>query len=271
MIAGYDTLDDIAMDACQDLQDYDWHYYYNMQRYGIRCLNEMHISFMNRPKEVYLEVDQSTKTVTLPSDYKNYIKVSVEYNGILWALGLNERMCRPMRDECGDYILGDGGLVTGTKHQWNYYTAENSEWNGNYWYWWMNEFSGSKQYGWGGGYNSQGYYRVDDTKGVILLNPDFAWSHIVLTYIGEVYVPGVTTYVPSMAREAIACGMKYYFLEMMKNTTGKGEMRDYKIKAADAGAAYWAAVRKSAQRMKANSPYELVAAYRRSVGPMVRG
>ena len=275
MIAGYTEIDEAIREACQDVGDNHLHYWLSMYRWGIRCWEEMKMDIANRPKTVHLTVDKATKTVDLPSDFVNYITVGVEQNGILWALGYNPQMCRPAKDECGDGVLGDGGLPNGLTRQIGLRNEDGSlqGWGDGYWnYDWGQgfggdeRFGGQKVYGLGGGWNQRGYYKVMHEDGVILLNPAFDWDKVVLVYISRGYSPGSITFIPDMLRECIINYCKWKWFEYKMNTTGKQEMRDYAAKAANHREQYYVKLRLSAGRMRANSHYEIMAAYRRSYG-----
>lgn len=270
MIAGYTEMDTLVREACMEVGDDGLHNALNMYRYGTRLLQDMNLGMDKSPEYAYLTPDPTTKTVTLPEDYVNYVAVGIEHNGIFWALGYNPRMCRPKVDDCGEPVLGDGGLVTGTRHQIFLRNSEDEAsgaWYGNYWTdasWWPNY--GQQEFGLGGGYNTFGYYKVVPKDGVIMFNPSFNWGAVVLIYIKKAYCAGKKTLVPEMMTEALLTGMIWKFFQFKKNTTIRGEMRDYGAKAEDYRQRHFAERRMAGQRMRNNTHYEILAAYRRSTG-----
>ncbi len=274
MIAGYDYMDDVVREACNDLEDYHDHYWFTIYRNCVRCLEEMKIDIANRPTIKYLKVDQATKTVALPKDFINYISINIEYNGIMWALGYNPQMCRPVADDCGDTPLGEGGLINGLTYQPYLRGSEFDEngFEGQYlWGDWLWGDIAQKNYGHGGGYNNMGYYKVLHEDGIILLNPDFKYEHIILVYVSRGYAEGQKTLVPTMLKEAIILYGKWKFFETKMNTSANSnEIYVNRVKAENMKQQYWAKHRLSQNRIRNNSPYEIVAASRRANGPHVK-
>ena len=273
MIAGYTPIDEVIREACQDVGDDFFHYWHTMYRYGIRCFEEMKMDIANRPTIVHLPVDQDTKTVALPTNFVNYITVGVEQRGIIWALGYNPQMCRPSKTDCGEDVLGEGGLPNGLTRQIGLRNEDGSlqGWGEGYWnYDWNTydgeRYGGQKVYGLGGGWNQRGYYKVMHEDGIILLNPEFNWTEIVLVYVSRAYEPGSITYIPDMLKECIINYCKWKWFEFKTNTSGKQEMRDFNNKAMIHREQYYVKLRLSAGRMRNNSAYEIVAAYRRAYG-----
>lgn len=271
MIAGYTYMDDVVREAAQDVGDFHDHYWFQMYRFGIRCLEEMKIDMLNRPSIRRIPVDQDTKTVTLPADYVNYISIGVEYNGILWNLGYNPRMCRPSPDNCGDMTLGEGGLPNGLLNQVGLRNEDGTlqSYEGTFrWYdTSINPGFGQKQYGHGGGWNERGYYKVMHEDGIIMLNPSFDFTEIVLVYVSKAYTEGTKTLVPHMVVDCVKSYCKWKWFEYKSDISGRTEMRDWMSKAANHRQQYFAKFRLSQIRQRQNSPYEVAAAVRRSFGP----
>ncbi len=266
-------IDAVINEAQSDLGEFQQHYYAILYGYAVRCIEEMNYDILNWPHERYFPVDHTTKTVTLPDGFVNHITVGVEHNGIVWALGLNPRMCRPMKDDCGDVVLGDGGLPSGMKRQWRTLNQGDTSDNAFWWDWWeygYDYWRGQKLYGEGGGWNERGYYRVMKEDGIILLNPDFKWDNIVLTWVGDRYSPGTKTMVPKMVANAMISYMKWKHFQGKANISTGILFRENTAKAKGFEDEYWAARQVAKARRVNNSLYEIVAAYRRSYGPHIK-
>lgn len=271
-IAGWVQLDEIEREAEARLTEYYGHYYGDIHDIAVRCVKELNYDTANTPKRIWLEVDRSLQRAVLPDDFVNYVTIGVEVNGILVALGYNPRMCRPRPDECGAQELGEGGIPSGLKEQWELADgAANPFWFRPWQYaYWPNANDVPHMYGHGGGWNQRGYYRIEKHGGWIDFNPAFNWDHVLLEYISNGFAPGSTTQVPEMMSEAIICYCLWKFFGKKKITETGRRFQELGQLEADYFQQWVVQKRKAAQRQTNNSLYEITAAKRRSFGPHIK-
>lgn len=132
-------------------------------------------------------------TVNLPHDYINYIKVGVPIGGQLWTLTLNRSVIGPTATttDCDISIeqAASESVDTSNYDRW-YYTGHYNQ-NG--------EYIG-KMYSYGGGWNSEGYFKEDKANHRFILDSVTA-NQIVLEYNSSEL--GRDTIVPHYAVPAI--------------------------------------------------------------------
>lgn len=142
---------------------------------GFRGLKSLNQSFAAEPKTVRLPVNGNL-TVTLPADYVSWSKIGVLNNlGEVCSLKVNRGLTL-FRDNNPNRIadiapnISDGFYgIYGIPLYFNYYN------NGTY----------CNLFGVGGGLITYGECRVDETNGVIVLNPQFRYDNIILEYISN--------------------------------------------------------------------------------------
>jgi hypothetical protein len=154
--------------------------YYNI---GLKGLKELNFDTVRMIKAVEVTVNSSTNTITLPTDYVKFVSISVVgSNGELQYLGRKEKL-----------NLTTGAVSSDDGDDSLYY--DNVD-NGIY-----------ARYGFGGGNNSNGYYRENldgDTIEFSSVSGDL--NKIILEYIsdGSSGVTGDNIQVHTFAQEALA-------------------------------------------------------------------
>lgn len=136
-------------------------------------------------------------TVPIPDDYINYTKVGINYGGRLWTLTVNRDILPPTRKvECGVSIEEAQNLTPANSvcDAWRFSPHYNR--SGEY---------VTQQFGLGGGWNSQGYFKEDLTNRRFLL--DTPAGEIVLEYISDEV--GMDAIVPQYAVEGIKAWIDY--------------------------------------------------------------
>lgn len=165
--------------------------YYKLWHLAFRCMEQLGLDFFYQIKSVKLPVN-ANKTVTLPSDYRNYTKLGV-LNGMgeLVPLKYNEKLTT--------YSDINPTRVTDTTSNnfVNHYSFSSpvffNFWNGSSY---TNYYGVNVNGLYGGG------FKIDSENGVILLDSIFNWDGLVLEYIANP-AEGQDYYIPSQFREAM--------------------------------------------------------------------
>jgi len=170
---------DYAVNQCLvDIEDYDMAQYQRFLQFANLGYTDLNLFVTQNVKVAYLKVNDN-KTVDLPNDYMDYLKIGVEINGQVWTLTLNDDMLLPRTtDACGEIIPPDlraiGDDVDGTKAlipNFGFYFAAHFR-NGQYI---------GERYGIGGGFN-MAYFRIDHEKRQIVFDSELPDGTIILEY-----------------------------------------------------------------------------------------
>lgn len=199
------TLDSVVKEHLVDIGDVTEKTYFTVLVRAIACLRELSQDTDNDSRVVELDVEDNG-TVNLPDDYMDYIFIGVSINGRLYNLGKNDAI-NPilLKDACGDEQIDvnieDGVIPTFIN---------------------VSRTPGGL-FGIGGGSNSNGYYKIDEANGRIILNLGNATvSSIILVYT---YDPSLMTgkhYVHSYDVEAVKAYLVWKNFVMSRNR-GVGE------------------------------------------------
>ena len=133
---------------------------------GLRDLNYDIKTFVNTD---VLPVNNNS-TVTLPPDYVDYVVIGVVNNGQISSLGLNQNQSPVAKDSCGDPTQS---IPQETEGYFSTYNSTSWTKDGQY---------KGREFGYGGGGNSNGTYKVYKNLGYISLQ-GFSGDSIVLRYI----------------------------------------------------------------------------------------
>lgn len=170
------TVGSVVDNVLNDLGTYDESEYIRLYQLALRGVTQMNMFHTSGSKEVKLSVD-SKGTVTLPSDYLSYIKISVVINGRKHELSKNEDIMIPGTGAC--YAEEDNG-------------------NQNY----TETLPEDTVYGMGGGYNYS-YYRIDKKYNRIIFQKSVPNGEIILDYISSGVALDGETYIPKQSEEAL--------------------------------------------------------------------
>jgi hypothetical protein len=112
--------------------------------------------------------------VNLPTDYLSYSKIAVVKDGALWVLTLNENMPLARDMECGEETNENTALVEGDNAAYFIGHYHDSLWV-------------PRAYAMGGGFNTEGYYRIDHKMNRIQFQDTTAMegTTIVLEYVSS--------------------------------------------------------------------------------------
>lgn len=136
-------------------------------------LQELNHDLKTIVTEVILPVN-ANDTVDLPSNYIDYMVIGVVDGGVISSLGLNNNMSKRTNDDCGN--IQDVQSVSDNDSGHFSYNASNHTKDG--------QFSG-RNFGSGGGGNSNGTYKVNKQEGYISLM-NVSVEEIILRYMATI-------------------------------------------------------------------------------------
>lgn len=203
------TLDSVIYDYINQAELSN-HKYYKLFHLAFRCFEQLGIDFFYQVKSVKLPVN-SNKTVTLPADFLNYTKFGV-LNGVgeVVPLRYNEKLTT-----LSDLQPNRQSQVSGNNYP-DYYSYSSpfffNFWDGNAY---------GNLYGVAGDFTYGGGFKVDKDNGVILLEPSFGYSELVLEYMSSPQ-EGQDYYVPVQFREAIIAWLAWQDIAMIPSSKRGG-------------------------------------------------
>lgn len=224
---GYIKVDTIVRDVASDLGD-SLHLYPRLLKYALRCVKIISYDTITTLLTKKLPVNING-TVDFPPDYVSYSKIGVlAPNGYVRVLGTNENMSLLQKtDACGDlerpFLAGDPRTFP---EIFNSMDKNNFQDNGLTYF--LNYFNGSTigaLFGYGGGHNRFGHYRINDETRQIQLASDVTDNYIILEYTGNGVKSGGETLVDERAYETIVAFIHWKF-NFPKRNVGAGEKRD---------------------------------------------
>lgn len=173
------TLDAIIREHLLDIGDSQLNKYAVTMQRAVAGLRELNMDVSGTPTVVELEINSDLDTVNLPVDYIQYVRIGLcGADGNFHSLGLNGSMCLPRTfDKCSNptETLNSNAFAGGFIGSMDGY-ADNFR-NG--------ELTG-RFFGLGGGFNANGYYRIDKERGTINLSAlPAGTTSIVLEYLSS--------------------------------------------------------------------------------------
>lgn len=187
---GWITLDSCINDYLTESEQSN-NKYFKCFHAAFRCMENLGLDFFYQIKSVKLPVN-SNLTVTLPPDFLSYTKIGVlNANGEIIPLKYNDKLTT-----FSDSNINRVDNIASTNLV-NYYSF-NSPIFFNFW----DGTSYNNLYGISGAADYGGGFKVDYQNGIILLDPSFAQSEIIIEYTSTP-VEGQEYYVPVQFREAI--------------------------------------------------------------------
>lgn len=208
----YITLDSVITDYLNESEQSN-NRYFKLFHLAFRGLEELGLDFFYQIKSVKLTVN-ANKTVTLPADYLNYNKIGI-LNGIgeLIPLKYNDKLStyndlRPTR-------IADNS----SSNFVNLYSYSSPIFF-NYW----NGTSFDNLYGVPGNSLYGGGFKIDASNGVILLDPTFAYTGLVMEYTASPDA-GTEYQLPMAFREAMIAWLSWKDIASLP-ATRKGTLGD---------------------------------------------
>jgi len=219
--------------------------YARFLQFAIEGVKEINREYKNVIKWKTIPISEINFTAALPTDFIDYLRISICWRGQLFALGLNDNMCPPHFDSCGNIVVD--GVDSTNRDSINTFTW-GSQYN-------SDGFYIGKMYGIGGGGNSIGSYNVYKTLGYIAFqNITQDYDEIILQYIGDVDVVDGEHVIDSAYSEAIKAWIYWKSIQRMRSY-GLGEKKS-------AENDFYNAKRKGAMTQKAFTITEAVSAIR---------
>jgi len=239
-----------------DASSHSYRRLYNLGVFGMKT--EFNLDVTGGIKTVLLDVN-ANKTVELPCDYIRYNKIGVvNQSGEFTTFKCNDQLTNyhqayfnsttrlaalPTLPTLGAAGYPDGGLVD---YNALYYL--------NYW------FSGTSYqlFGIGSGTANVGEYKVDEQARIILFDPFFHWSQVLLEYLSDGMDEENDDYqVDIRAAEAVKSYLRWQNAIDQTKKYSQGQIRDYRSQ-------YFNEKRKSKMRLNPIVLNELQNAERRS-------
>lgn|SRR3990167_9254036 len=174
------TLDAIVRNVIVSLEESSLRRYQTYLQYAIRGMRELTLNSGNSQGLKIKHISMlANKAINLPSDYVKYTKVGLCVNGRVITLGLDESLClNDNYSECGDPLEIAMENVDNPSYV---FFAFGYPFSG---YYHNNQYVNS-MFGLGGGFNSRGYFRVNNERNQIQFTSNVPDGDIVLEYISD--------------------------------------------------------------------------------------
>ncbi len=185
------TLDSIINDYLTESEQGNYKYF-KLFHLSFRGMEQLGLDFFYSVRTVKLAV-LANKTVSLPSNYLNYVKVGVNNSlGELIPLKYNEKLTT-----YADLLPNRIGEKTQDNTIFELVLTSTPVWF-NYW----NGADFITLYGLPSESPYIGSFKIDNTNGVILLDENFGYNYVMLEYVSSP-AEGEDYYVPIQFREAM--------------------------------------------------------------------
>lgn len=194
--SGYVTINEIVEGTLINLGESTFHKYQTFLHWALRGVKYLNYDTLKEVKTVFLKMNDS-KAIDLPTDYVDFTKIGLIIGDRVKTFGINEKLAFPrIIDECGNPLanpLPDCNVLKDTDPS-----------IGGYWF--INYRNGQHQgriFGFGGGHNGVGYYRVDKEKNQIMFSSEVNDTEILLEYITDGINPTEQTIIHKYAEETL--------------------------------------------------------------------
>lgn len=197
------------------------HYFDKALKWGIRALEEIRLDVAGDVKTKLLTVTDR-KTVVLPDDYADYVKVGVPRGQYVITMGVNDDLRVDARD------AGRTDTVAGLLSQHLPNGTDMTPYGGYYFF----NYGGSSLYGVGMGLPSKGYFKFHDngTCKELLLDYDYKFTQIYLEYITNGFDPCGETHVHPYLKDYV---LKFIEFEWEKRNNPKANESSIQRKGRD--------------------------------------
>lgn len=230
MSQGYVTLDSIIRSACEERDDLNLKKYRKFEMWALESLQELSMDACQEIKTLKQTIDPYTCAVPFPKDMAKWIKLGEKKGDRLRVFSVNNRLLMVNdTDDCGQPIRN-------AKYKPNYSPLgfalggdEDGD-NGGFWFYnygYYGDTSGAI-YGFGGGAQEDGQFRVDRENRRFVFASHFANKDIYIEYVTNGIDPTAGSLVPMVIQKAV----KYYILWRDANSDpsrGLGERETAKM------------------------------------------
>lgn len=196
----YATLDTIVRSAMADANCTSEHYYQPFLRHALKCYQDF---MMDASGEVITRTFtmNDLKQIDLPADFVDWSKVGFQCGDKIKILGTKENISNlHPKDGCGNPLPFNGCGCSVNELPNNF-----SSYGGYYFFNPVNDYGEllGGLYGYGGGYDKQGYFKVLKEQNVIQFSSEVNNTTIYMEYISTGFNPSQQTIVHQYAKEMI--------------------------------------------------------------------
>jgi hypothetical protein len=208
------TLDYIVRNVIVQLEESSLRRYETYLQYAVRGMRELTLYGANSQGLKIKHIPMlANKAINLPSDYVKYTKVGICVNGRVVMLGLDDSLClNDNYSECGDPL---GVAIENIDNPDYVFFAFGYPFAG---YYHNNQYVNSL-FGLGGGFNSRGYFRVNNEMNQIQFASVVPQTDIVLEYISDGVNADGTSIVPVEATEYLIAFVHWKRVEAKRDST----------------------------------------------------
>jgi len=201
---GLVTVRHIVMSVLNRLNDYTLKQYKRLTQIALEGFSELNLWHIGAGMEVVYLHMSAAKTVNLPSDYVNYIKIGIPINGKLRVLTNHDQILLPrVFDDTGEAVGNtDNDTVTESVSNAIFFAEH-----------WKNGAFIGGLYGLPGALD-QAFYRVDMERRQIIFSGEVDRSEVVLEYISSGLKTDGSSMIP---REVIPTLRNYILWQMVEN------------------------------------------------------
>jgi hypothetical protein len=215
------TLDKVIRDSCERDGDTDYKYYMRNMRLANAAIRNLSIMIVPIYKSIVVEID-STRIVTMPSDFVRYTKVGICRNGRIVTLSLDNELCKnekacdcSTKDEADEQIdaIASGTLTPTFGYPFFGYDGG---------------YPIGELYGMSGGYNIHGFYKFDKANNRFMFHGVREGEKVIIEYKSNGVGDGASA-VPTEAEEAIVNFILWKSNEKTNPSFSDRCYRNYKI------------------------------------------
>jgi len=199
----------VVMSILNRMKDYSMRNYKYIAQIVIEGFTDLNLFHTTNIEVVYLYMDEA-KTVNVPADFIDYIKVGVPYNGKLVVLTKDPNILLPREFQDGKDV---GNIDATSVNSLSYFVSHFKD----------GKFIGGL-YGLRGGIN-QAYYRFDKERRMFVFTGDIPNSEIVLEYISSGVSLSSATVIPRQAVKPLMSWTFWQMVEFDRKTPGNEKER----------------------------------------------
>ena len=174
----YVSLDDVVRQVLIQEGKDTQHDYARYFEIGILGIQELTFDILQEVYSAVIPIDCETRSITLPHDYVQYLRIGLEKDGHINWFGKDKRLCLSNYHEVDQQDQGNLSVPTTGGNM----PPEEDEYK-------TSRFPLGRRFGQGGGYNQNGYFRENKQAGTIYFSSDIGCSQDA---IPATSIPGTT-------------------------------------------------------------------------------
>lgn len=208
----YVTLNEVVKSHLIDIGETTEHLYQRCLHFAFDGLKDLHFDTVRQVKTVKLTMSEA-KTIPLPNDYVNYVKVGLVFGDRVKTILVNNKIEKFHDvDECGN------PAPKATEGFLNGFPVGITTFGGYF----FNNYLGGSFYGFGGTCYIAGYCTVDKARGEILFASEVENTDVYLEYITNGINPSGDSVIDPFAAKAL----KWYISWQRKQNSRQYSMSD---------------------------------------------